>query len=69
MSKEKTQTKQPRTVPLAIYIRDLLITAIIAAAIAMIGTYFMVINMQAQARSAVISDMSAVTQATPKVSK
>jgi hypothetical protein len=63
MTKEATQ-KQERTVSLGFYIRDLVLTAIIAAIVSAIAMYFFTINISSEARASVVKDMTALKAST-----
>jgi len=66
MTKESTQ-KQERTVSLGFYIRDLVLTAIVAAIVSAIATYFFTINIHSEARADVVKDMSVLKASTQSV--
>lgn len=63
MGKTTTTTpKQPKTVALGIYLRDMALAVLITAALAGVASYFFTINLHSQARADVVTDMQVVSK-------
>ena len=68
-NKTTTTNKQPKTVPLSIYIRDLALVSLVVGVTAFVGAHFMTVSTMGDLRSSVIEDLKSVSTTADATSK